>query len=115
MGNIQLGPSLGTTPQRAVPTDLISAQAYVGAILNDLANGGQFQRNTQLTGQQWRQQVISNSQALLSSVNKLLGANTPNGFDRAQMEARAAEIAANLAQLVSAARNAACEINHFLY
>jgi hypothetical protein len=100
----------------------------VSTVSGDLASGSNAIRNTALTPQQWRKQLMSNTDAVLSSVGMMLllhicmivtctdsslflakfaGALPPNMLDRTMMDQKAAEIAANLAQLVSAARNAA--------
>ncbi len=61
--------------------------------------------------QQWRSQLVSNTNAVMSSVGKLQAALPPNALDKAALDNKAAEIAANLAQLISAARNAAFKNN----
>ena len=99
------------TSTMAVPTHLGGAQQYVGSLITDLNSGNPFARNAQLTAQQWRNQLISNTTALVSSVGKLSAAMPPNTFDKSGMDSKAAEIATNLAQLISAARNAAYKAN----
>jgi hypothetical protein len=64
-----------------------------------------------MTAQQWRSQLVSNTNAVMSSVAKLSAALPPNTLDKGLLDSKAAEIAANLAQLISAARNAAYKNN----
>ena len=83
-----------------------TAQSYVSGLISDLGQQT-FTRNMALTPMQWKKQLISNSENVMSSFAKLQASISPNGFDKMAMERRAAEIATNLADLIAAARNAA--------
>ena len=109
LGRTQFGAGM------ALPTNLGGAQSYVGSLINDLRSGNGFARNAQLTAQQWRNQLVRNADAVLSSCGKLSAVMPPNRFDKNGVDAKAAEIATNLAQLISAARNAAFKVNKTIY
>lgn len=97
--------SVNMTPQRILPTTVNTAQTFCATLIGDLnkANVG----NTGMSAEQWKQQLNSSTESVLSSVGKYNALKQGNTFNKAQMDAKAAEIAANLAQLVTAARNAA--------
>eukprot|EP01119_Soliformovum_irregulare_P011517 TRINITY_DN2899_c0_g1_i3.p1 TRINITY_DN2899_c0_g1~~TRINITY_DN2899_c0_g1_i3.p1 ORF type:complete len:2521 (-),score=930.00 TRINITY_DN2899_c0_g1_i3:18-7580(-) len=100
----------GYSAARATPTSIESAQAYVAETIAGM--GAQtFSRNMALTPQQWKKQLISNSENVSASYIKLLSSLPPNAFDKLGMDKNAAAIAMSLQELITAARNAAAGKN----
>eukprot|EP01114_Cavostelium_apophysatum_P007404 TRINITY_DN194_c0_g1_i3.p1 TRINITY_DN194_c0_g1~~TRINITY_DN194_c0_g1_i3.p1 ORF type:complete len:2578 (-),score=946.84 TRINITY_DN194_c0_g1_i3:69-7802(-) len=93
--------------QMAVPTNLVTSSSFIATMISDLSSKQPIARNTALTPEQWRRQLASNAETLMASVAKLNATSMGGKFDRALLDGKAAEIAANLAQLVSSAKNAA--------
>eukprot|EP01117_Protostelium_nocturnum_P014479 TRINITY_DN550_c0_g1_i1.p1 TRINITY_DN550_c0_g1~~TRINITY_DN550_c0_g1_i1.p1 ORF type:complete len:2591 (+),score=755.90 TRINITY_DN550_c0_g1_i1:291-8063(+) len=105
--NAAKGASSGAS-QRAVPTNLATAQAYLTNLASDFSNRGEMiPRNAALTTLQWKKQLLNNSDGISKALGNLMQVLPPNRFDKHGMDSRACELANSMQGLVSAARNAA--------